>query len=417
MSKQEKGLVPELRFPEFANEGGWKRKPIGYGFKRVTTKNTENNQNALTISAQQGLVSQLDYFNKKVAAKDLSGYYLLHKADFAYNKSYSQGYPMGAIKPLKLYEKGVVSTLYICFRANKGFCNEFYEHYFEAGMLNQQIQSIAQEGGRAHGLLNVSVKEFFNDVDILVPTIEEQQKIADCLASVDELIVLHTQKLDALKDHKKGLMQRLFPADGETMPELRFQEFKRSGEWTIRSIEESCEKTFSGGTPTSTNKDYYGGDIPFIRSGEIDKSDTELFLTEEGLSRSSAKMVKKGDVLIALYGANSGEVALSKIDGAINQAILCLRSNTNNPFLYQILGFKKDQITAKYLQGGQGNLSGDIIRSIKLAFPDENEQERIASFLESIDKLIAAQCHKLNGLIGHKKGLIQKLFPPMDDAV
>ena len=167
MSKQEKkALMPALRFPEFRDESEWDVKPFEEAFKRLTTKNLENNKNALTISAQQGLVSQLDYFNKKIAAKDLTGYYLLHKGDFAYNKSYSKGYPMGAIKPLKLYDKGVLSTLYICFRAKKGYNESFFEHYFEAGLVNSEIGKIAQEGARAHGLLNVSVKEFFKDLHL-----------------------------------------------------------------------------------------------------------------------------------------------------------------------------------------------------------------------------------------------------------
>ena len=226
MSKQEKkALMPALRFPEFRDESEWDVKPFEEAFKRLTTKNLENNKNALTISAQQGLVSQLDYFNKKIAAKDLTGYYLLHKGDFAYNKSYSKGYPMGAIKPLKLYDKGVLSTLYICFRAKKGYNESFFEHYFEAGLVNSEIGKIAQEGGRAHGLLNVSVKEFFKDVNLLVPRSKEQKRVADCLTSIDDLITSQTQKLDGLKAHKKGLMQQLFPPEGETIPKLRFSEF------------------------------------------------------------------------------------------------------------------------------------------------------------------------------------------------
>ncbi len=141
------GLIPELRFPEFENEGEWKEKVFEEVFDRITTKNSENNQNVLTISAQLGLVSQLEYFNKKVSAKDVTGYYLLHKGDFAYNKSYSNGFPMGAIKPLKYYEMGVVSTLYICFRAKGVYISDFFEQYFDAGLLNSEISSIAQEGG------------------------------------------------------------------------------------------------------------------------------------------------------------------------------------------------------------------------------------------------------------------------------
>lgn len=194
-------------------------------------------------------------------------------------------------------------------------------------------------------------------------------------------------------------------------PRLRFPEFRDAGEWDVNKIEKACEKPFSGGTPTSTTKEYYGGTIPFIRSAEIDKEKTELFLTDEGLKNSSAKFVKKGDVLIALYGANSGDVAIGQIDGAINQAILCLRSKSSNAFLYQCLSFRKQEIISKYLQGGQGNLSGDIIKSIELLFPKPEEQQKIADCLASLDELLTLEAQKLDTLKTHKKGLMQQFFP------
>lgn len=209
--------LPKLRFPEFRNAGEWEKKMLGQLFNRLTTKNTENNQNILTISAQDGLVSQLDYFNKSIASKDVTGYYLLLKGDFAYNKSSSQGYPMGAIKPLKNYEKGVVSTLYICLRVKEGYIESFFEQYFDSGALNNEISGIAQEGARNHGLLNIGVGDFFNVVQVTFPRSEEQQKIADCLASCDELIATHSQKLDMLKAYRKGLMQLLFPVPDEIL--------------------------------------------------------------------------------------------------------------------------------------------------------------------------------------------------------
>lgn len=214
---QQERVIPKLRFPEFQTALGWENRPLSTVFNRITLKNKENNQNVLTISAQYGLISQLDFFNKSVSAKDITGYYLLHKGDFAYNKSYSNGYPYGAIKPLKLYDKGVVSTLYICFKPKESYSNygDFFEHYFEAGVQNNDIGKVAQEGARNHGLLNIGIQEFFNEVNVLIPSFEEQQKIADCLSSLDELIELQEQKLVALKQHKKGLMQQLFPSHND----------------------------------------------------------------------------------------------------------------------------------------------------------------------------------------------------------
>ncbi len=201
------------------------------------------------------------------------------------------------------------------------------------------------------------------------------------------------------------------------IPKLRFPEFKDSGEWVEMAIKKVCEKPFSGGTPSSANKKYYGGNIPFIRSAEINKETTELYITELGLKNSSAKMVKKGDVLVAMYGANSGDVAICKINGAINQAILCLRSKSNNEFLSQYLAYKKEWIRAKYLQGGQGNLSSDIIKTIELLFPLPQEQQKIADFLSNLDELIEAHKQKQELLKQHKKGLMQNLFPQEGEKV
>ena len=205
--------VPELRFKEFDKEGEWEEKKLGELFDRVTKRNAENNQNVLTISAQYGLVSQYNYFNKNVAALDVTNYYLINKGDFAYNKSRSQGYPYGAIKSLRLYDKGVVSTLYICFRIKKevNSSTNFFEHYFETDLINDEIGRIAQEGARNHGLLNISTDDFFNKVSIIVPSPSEQKKIADCLSSIDNMISYYTEKLSLLEQHKKGLMQLLFP--------------------------------------------------------------------------------------------------------------------------------------------------------------------------------------------------------------
>lgn len=200
--------TPALRFPGFT--GKWQEKKLNKVFSRVTRKNAENNQNVLTISAQYGLISQLEFFKKSVASSDVTGYYLLHRGEFAYNKSSSQGRPVGAIKPLRLYDKGVVSTLYICFKCNNPEEIAFWEQYFDAGILDSEILSIAQEGARNHGLLNISTGDFFG-LNVILPTLPEMKKIAECLSSFDDVITAAENELDSLKAHKKGLMQQLFP--------------------------------------------------------------------------------------------------------------------------------------------------------------------------------------------------------------
>ncbi|EJG1164314.1 restriction endonuclease subunit S [Vibrio parahaemolyticus] len=190
--------------------GEWKVSKLSLLFERVTTKNNGQSTNVVTISGQHGLIRQEDFFKKTVASKTLDGYFLLKQGQFAYNKSYSSGYPMGAIKRLNRYSDGVVTTLYICFEisdSNKAD-SDYWEHYFESGLLNKGLSQIAHEGGRAHGLLNVKPSDFFS-LQVPVPSIEEQQKVAAVLSAADQETMVLKQKLDALKQEKRALMQQL----------------------------------------------------------------------------------------------------------------------------------------------------------------------------------------------------------------
>lgn len=182
--------------------------------------------------------------------------------------------------------------------------------------------------------------------------------------------------------------------------------------WEEKKLGE-VSTSFSGGTPAAGNKKYYGGEIPFIRSAEINSDTTELFLTKEGLDNSSAKLVKEGDILYALYGATSGEVGISKINGAINQAILSIipKNNYTSEFIMQWLRLQKKNITDKYLQGGQGNLSGSIVKELAIFFPSLPEQTAIGSFFQDIDQLISLQQRKLEVLKEQKKTYLKLLFP------
>ena len=192
------------------------------------------------------------------------------------------------------------------------------------------------------------------------------------------------------------------------VPNLRFSSF--NDRWKKIKLGDKCT-FYSGGTPLTTNKRYYDGNIPFIRSAEISSTSTELTISEDGLNNSSAKMVKKGDLLYALYGATSGEVSISKIDGAINQAILCIQSDQLNlSFLEKILRKNKDNIINTYLQGGQGNLSSKIVQDLRYYVPSLEEQEKIASFFSLIDKKIELQTEKVEELKNYKKGIMQKIF-------
>lgn len=178
-------------------------------FSRLTRKNNEGNTNVLTISAQQGLISQEDFFNKAIASEDKSNYFLLHEGDFAYNKSYSNGYPFGALKRLDYYDKGIVSPLYICFApTSKNKCPDFFLHYFEAGLMNREIKAYAQEGARNHGLLNIGVEDFFNSF-LLCPPLQEQKEIAIILTIQDKVIELKEKRIVEKQRQKKYLVQQL----------------------------------------------------------------------------------------------------------------------------------------------------------------------------------------------------------------
>ena len=193
-------------------------------------------------------------------------------------------------------------------------------------------------------------------------------------------------------------------------PKIRFKGFK--GEWEIDKIG-NFSTSFSGGTPTAGISAYYGGNIPFIRSGEIHEDKTELSLTEKGYNNSSAKIVEKGTLLYALYGATSGDVAISKIRGAINQAILAIipYKSVETDFLADFLLCNKNKIVGELLQGGQGNLSGSLVKDINVTYPCLSEQRAIASYFQHLDSLIQSTTKKIESLKQVKAASLQSMFP------
>ena len=200
------------------------------------------------------------------------------------------------------------------------------------------------------------------------------------------------------------------------VPAIRFAGF--TDPWEQRKLGELA-LTYSGGTPSAGNSAYYGGEIPFIRSAEIDCDSTELSLTVAGLNNSSAKLVDKGMVLYAMYGATSGEVAISKIKGAINQAILAMDASdmAANRFIAYWLRRQKKSITETFLQGGQGNLSGAIIKELGIPQPSLDEQRQIGSFFSNLDDLITLHQRKYDKLVIFKKTMLEKMFPKDGESV
>ena len=205
-------------------------------------------------------------------------------------------------------------------------------------------------------------------------------------------------------------------AEQAKVPAIRFAGF--TDPWEQRKLGELA-LTYSGGTPSAGNSAYYGGEIPFIRSAEIDCDSTELSLTVAGLNNSSAKLVDKGMVLYAMYGATSGEVAISKIKGAINQAILAMDASdmAANRFIAYWLRRQKKSITETFLQGGQGNLSGAIIKELGIPQPSLDEQRQIGSFFSNLDDLITLHQRKYDKLVIFKKSMLEKMFPKDGESV
>jgi type I restriction enzyme S subunit len=268
-----------------------------------------------------------------------------------------------------------------------------------------------------------------NDNDLMalpVPTpagttsVAEQKKIAECLSSVDELITAQARKVDALKIHKEGLMQQLFPREGETRPRLRFPEFRNAADWVSDSLG-TIFKTTSGGTPSRAERAYWNGKIPWITTSLVDFrviTSAEECLTEDGLANSSAKLFPKGTVLMAMYGQGKtrGQVALLGIEATTNQACAAIlpRKGIDPYFVYTNLAGRYDEIRGMSNSGGQENLSQGLIREIQFAFPpDAAEQREVTSCLSSLDALVSSEAQKLEALKIHKKGLMQQLFPSL----
>lgn len=252
----------------------------------------------------------------------------------------------------------------------------------------------------------------------------EQQKIADCLTSVDELITAQTQKLDALKTHKKGLMQQLFPADGETVPILRFPEFQEAGEWEVTALG-NVAKFSSGGTPSKEIAEYWSGEIPWISAASmynilIDNSD--LNITEKAV-KDGARIAKKETILILVRGSMLYKripIGITVRDVAFNQDVkaLTLLSDIVHYFLlYQLIAVEPQLLKKVSATGiGAGKIDTEELQTLSICIPIKEEQQKIADCLSSVDDLITAQAQKVEALKSHKKGLMQQLFPAVDEV-
>lgn len=388
---------PEIRFKGYTDE--WEQRKLGNVFKEYSEKN-HTELPALTIIQGGGTVKREDSDRNLMYDKsNLSNYKMVRKDDFIVHlRSFEGGLE-------KSSSDGIISPAYHTFHGDVTDSRFYYPYFRSYEFIKHKLvpHVYGIRDGRSIDI------DGMKTIEIPYTSIEEQQKIGDYLESIDNLITLHQRKCDGVKSLKKYMLQKMFPQNEQKVPEIRFEGFTEA--WEQRKLGEITE-SYSGGTPTAGKKEYYDGNIPFIRSGEISSDKTELFISDEGLNNSSAKMVKTGDILYALYGATSGEVSISKLKGAINQAILAIRpyQNYDSQFLMQWLRKSKETIIGTYLQGGQGNLSGNIVKELLVDVPTSEEQKQIGNYFSNLDSLITLHQQKCEELKKIKKFMLQKMF-------
>jgi type I restriction enzyme, S subunit len=286
-------------------------------------------------------------------------------------------------------------------------------------LLENETERLKSKSANGLGLLHIT-KGAIENWECGVPTLEEQQKIANCLTSLDELITLEAQKLDTLKTHKKGLMQQLFPAEGESLPKLRFPEFRDSEEWELTSIGQLGE-IVTGSTPSTTLPEYYGGDRLFVSPADISDGrfieKTKTTLSAQGFRET--RPIKANSILFVCIGSTIGKVAQNRRECATNQQINSVISNSNNSdgFVYYALSVMADKIANFAGKQAVPIVNKSLFSSIKLLVPTLPEQICIAECLSSLDESIAAQSQNIDAVKTHKKGLMQQLFPAMDEIL
>ncbi len=414
MKSEKQELVPRLRFPEFWDAGEWDVFFANALFEQISNKGHNGDLPILAITQEYGAIPRelIDY-HVSVNEDSVKSYKIVENGDFIISlRSFQGGIEYSEYR-------GICSPAYVILRRrSSGVLDQFFRYYFKTSKFIRDLTKNLE--GIRDGKM-VSYKQF-SEVQLPLPKLDEQQKIADCLSSLDALITAQAYKIDALKTHKKGLIQQLFPREGETVPRLRFPEFRDAGEWNVATIGDVADVS-SGGTPNRSEAEYWNGDIPWVSTSLIDFGSIELaneYLTRQGLDNSAAKIFPKGTVLMAMYGQGKtrGKVAVLGIDAAINQACaaISVKDVVLSEFVFQNLAGRYDEIRKISNAGGQENLSGGLIKDISFKFPsiESGEQQIIAESLTSLDNMIAAHAEKLEALKSHKKGLMQQLFPVVE---
>ncbi|CYU61379.1 type I restriction enzyme%2C S subunit [Streptococcus suis] len=407
---KEKSTVPRLRFPGFTD--AWKQRKLGEVSKRVTRRNKELISSLpLTISAQHGLVDQEEFFNKQVASKDVSSYYLIKKGEFAYNKSYSNGYPWGAIKRLDRYEMGVLSTLYIVFKPTSLICSDYLVSYYDTVNWYKEVSMIAAEGARNHGLLNIATNDFFK-TRLFIPTLPEQEVIGNFFSDLDQLITLHQRKLDDVKELKKALLQKMFPkGNGNDFPELRFPEFTDA--WKQRKLGEVLKERNESRSPSA--------DVPLVSftvengvTPKTERYNREFLVRDEN---KKYKFTQLDDIVYNPANLKFGAIARNKYGAAVFSPIYVTYGvlSEAHPLFVELIVTSTNfiQRALRYQEGTvyerMAVKSFDLLRS-EILLPALPEQEAIGNFFSDLDQLITLHQRQLDHLKLLKKALLQQMF-------
>ena len=395
-------MIPITRFPGYKEN--WTNVPLGDVVSRVTRKNKNNETDLpLTISSLDGLIDQRDYFNRTIASKDMSGYYLLKKGEFAYNKSYSIGFDYGSIKRLEKYDMGALSTLYICFK-NKNdelVDHEFLSYYFDSQKWCKEVYMICTEGARHHGLLNVGVDEFF-DINLCIPkSIDEQRKIAKIFKSFDEKIEVKKSIITNLKEERKTIVSKIF--EKELYSNEDWKKYKLGD-----ALVEYNEKSLKG-------KDYEHVSL----TKEVVVPKTERY-DRDFLVRTDDKKYRVthlNDICYNPANLKFGVICRNKYKDAIFSPIYVTFKVKKgfSPAFIELLVTRNDFInySLKYQEGTvfeRMSVSPEDLLSIDIEVPNELAQEKIAHFVELFDKKISEEEVQLNSLITIRKGLMQSMF-------
>ncbi|MBV4188208.1 restriction endonuclease subunit S [Bacteroides fragilis] len=394
--------VPHLRFPEFTDE--WKESVLSDFVERVKRKNKNNLcKLPLTISAQYGLVDQISFFNKVIASENMSNYYLLHKGDFAYNKSYSSEYPWGAIKRLDCYEQGTLSSLYICFKPYSHVSSDFLTHYFETSKWHQGISEIAVEGARNHGLLNVGIQDFFETRHCLPQSLLEQEKIAKFLNLIEERIATQNKIIEDLKKLKSAIVEMLLcNQNGESFKLRDVGCFVRGLTYANEDVTENKAAT----TVIRANNLNYGNNVDKDEVVYVNKTPT------------ASQILRKGDIVICMANGSSSLIGKNSYypfnDGQSTIGAFCGIYRTSYPFVKWLMQSQRyKRLVYQSLQGGNGaiaNLNGDDILNMSFPLIEKEKSQSIIFAIDAIEKSLMVNKSLQRLYYTQKSYLLKQIF-------